>query len=138
MGDIVSLTVPAETGSLPTVNQFLRQNLEAVGCPETTMFQSRLAVEEIFINITSYAYAPGTGEAEIRCTLLDDPPRARIRIMDSGKPFDPLARADADTSEDALLAREGGLGILLVKDSMDDVQYSYENGKNSLSILKQW
>ena len=53
MGDTVSLTVPAETGSLPTVNQFLRQNLEAVGCPETTMFQIRLAVEEIFINIIS-------------------------------------------------------------------------------------
>ena len=59
-----------------------------------------------------------------------------IQFLDSGQPFDPLAREEADTSEEALMSREGGLGILLVKNTMDDVRYSSENGKNILTIQK--
>ncbi len=102
-----------------------------------TMLQLRLAVEEVFVNIASYAYEQGEGEAEIRCEILEDPLRVWIQFLDSGRPFDPLAREDADTSEEALMAREGGLGILLVKTTMDDVQYSYEDGKNILTIIKK-
>jgi len=102
-----------------------------------TLLQLRLAVEEIFVNIASYAYSPEVGEAEIRCEVLEDPLRVVIQFLDSGTPFDPLAKEDADTSQEALMSREGGLGILLVKNTMDDVQYSYEDGKNILTILKK-
>ena len=60
-----------------------------------------------------------------------------VQFLDGGKPFDPLAKEDAATSEEALMAREGGLGILLVKTTMDGVQYSYEDGKNVLTIVKK-
>ena len=60
-----------------------------------------------------------------------------IQFLDHGKPFDPLAKEDADTSGEALEEREGGLGILMVKKSMDDVRYDYENGKNILTIRKR-
>ena len=60
-----------------------------------------------------------------------------IQFLDHGKPFDPLAKEDADTSEEALMDRIGGLGILLVKETMDEVSYSYEDGKNILTILKK-
>ena len=60
-----------------------------------------------------------------------------IQFLDHGKPYDPLAKEDADTSPEALEAREGGLGILLVKKTMDDVQYVYEGGKNILTIQKK-
>ncbi len=73
----------------------------------------------------------------MRCEILEEPLRVVIQFLDSGKPFDPLAREDADTSEEGLMSREGGLGILLVKNTMDDVQYSYEGGKNILTILKK-
>ncbi len=73
----------------------------------------------------------------MRCEVLKDPLRVVIQFLDGGKPFDPLAREDADTSREGLMSREGGLGILLVKDTMDDVQYAYENGKNILTILKK-
>ena len=69
--------------------------------------------------------------------MLDDPLRVVIQFLDHGKPFDPLAREDADTSEEALMERIGGLGILLVKETMDEVSYSYEEGKNILTILKK-
>ena len=132
-----SLVVPARVDQLDEVTSFVLDKLDAFGCPKKIQLQIRLAIEEIFVNISSYAYHPEEGEAEIRCEVLDDPMRVIIQFLDGGTPFDPLAREDADTSEEALMAREGGLGILLVKDMMDDVQYTYEDGKNILTIVKK-
>lgn len=131
-----SLKVPARTGELDKVYNFVMQTLSPRECPESKLFQLRLAIEEIFVNIASYAYKPGEGDAEVDCEVLEAPLRVVIRFQDSGVPFDPLAKEDADTSQQALMEREGGLGILLVKKTMDDVQYSYEHGKNILTILK--
>jgi sigma-B regulation protein RsbU (phosphoserine phosphatase) len=131
------ITVEAKTDELDTVTDFVEENLAPYDCPMRTLLQLRLAVEEIFVNIASYAYSPEVGEAEIRCEVLEDPLRVVIQFLDSGTPFDPLAKEDADTSQEALMSREGGLGILLVKNTMDDVQYSYEDGKNILTILKK-
>ena len=131
------MTVKAMTDQLDTVTDFIEEKLAPYDCPMRTMLQLRLAVEEIFVNIASYAYSPEVGNAEIRCEVLEDPLRVVIQFLDSGTPFDPLAKEDADTSEEALMSREGGLGILLVKNTMDDVQYSYEDGKNILTILKK-
>ena len=131
-----SLTVPAEVEAMDTVHEFVERNLEECGCPQKAMFQVRLALEELFVNIASYAYQPGKGEAEVRFEALENPQRAAITLVDSGKYFDPLAKEDADTSEEALLNRVGGLGILLVKNTMDDVRYRYENGQNITTIVK--
>jgi len=132
-----SLTVPAETDRLEEVTGFVIRELEGYDCPAKAQFELELAIEEIFVNIASYAYKPENGDAEIRCEVLRDPLRIMIQFLDGGRPYDPLAREDADTSRDALMAREGGLGILLIKKTMDDVQYAYENGKNILTILKK-
>ncbi|MBQ3578230.1 MAG: ATP-binding protein [Firmicutes bacterium] len=131
-----NITVTAEIPNLDVVNGFVLGKLEERGCPQRIQLQVRLAVEEIFVNISSYAYDPEVGPAEVHCEVLEDPLRVVIQFMDHGKPFDPLAKSDADTSEEALLARDGGLGILLVKETMDDVRYSYEGGKNILTIIK--
>ena len=132
-----SMTIKAKTEALDTVTDFVEEKLASYECPMRTMLQLRLAIEEIFVNIASYAYSPQEGDAEIRCEVLEDPLRVVIQFLDSGKPFDPLAREDADTSEEGLMSREGGLGILLVKNTMDDVQYSYADGKNILTIQKK-
>lgn len=131
-----SLTVPAKTEYLDDINAFVDEELESCDCPRKEQFEIELAIEEIFVNIASYAYHPAEGEAEIRCEVLKDPLRVVIQFLDGGKPYDPLSREDADTSAEALESREGGLGILLVKRTMDDVQYAYEGGKNILTILK--
>ena len=132
-----SITVKAKTEALDTVTDFVEEMLAPCDCPMRTLLQLRLAIEEIFVNIASYAYSPAEGEAEVRCEVLEDPLRVVVQFLDGGRPFDPLAREDADTSEEALMSREGGLGILLVKKTMDDVQYSYEGGKNILTIMKK-
>lgn len=130
------IIVPAIPEELTTVQEFVTEQLEAVECPVKAQFQIELAVEEIFVNIVSYAYRPDVGEATIRCEVSEEPLRVCIEFQDHGKCFDPLAKEDADTSKDALVEREGGLGILLVKKSMDAVSYRYEDGKNILTISK--
>jgi sigma-B regulation protein RsbU (phosphoserine phosphatase) len=132
-----SLTINAEVRNLGLVNSFVLSRLENCGCRDhRTLMQIRLAVEEIFVNISSYAYDPSVGPAEVRCEVLQDPLRVVIQFLDGGKPFDPLAGEDSDTSEQALLERDGGLGILLVKETMDEVSYEYKDGRNILTILK--
>ena len=131
------LKLTATVESLDEVLAFIDSELESVDCPMKVQMQIELAIEEIFVNIASYAYQPLEGEAEIRCEVLEDPLRVVIQFLDHGKPYDPLAKEDADTSPEALEAREGGLGILLVKKTMDDVQYAYEGGKNILTIQKK-
>ena len=131
-----SLTVTAVVENLDEVIAFVAKHLENYGCGHKTLMQIRLAVEEIFVNISSYAYDPSVGPAEVRCEVLEDPMRVIIQFLDGGKPFDPLAKEDADTSEEALMSRIGGLGILLVKETMDDVSYEYKDGQNILTILK--
>ena len=131
------LTVPARSECVDKINAFVAEELEAYNCSMEVQFQLELAIEEIFVNIASYSYHPIEGEAEIRCEILQDPLRVELQFLDSGKPYDPLAKDDSDTSVEALEEREGGLGILLVKRTMDDVKYAYENGKNILTIQKK-
>ncbi len=131
-----SILVPADNSQLEAVQSFVEAELEQQECAMKTMMQINIAVEEVFVNIASYAYQPEVGEAEIQVEVCEDPLRVVIQFLDSGKPFDPLAMEDADTSPEALQERIGGLGILIVKKTMDAVRYSYENGKNILTIVK--
>ena len=131
-----SLTVPAKREYTDEITDFVNAELEAYDCPMRAQMQIELAIEEIFVNIASYSYHQIDGEAEIRCEVQHDPLRVVIQFLDGGKPYDPLAKEDADTSEEALEQREGGLGILLVKRTMDDVKYVYEGGMNILTIEK--
>ena len=132
-----NLTVNAVVDNLDEVTGFVLKRLDNYGCSKKTLMQIRLAVEEIFVTIASYAFDPSVGPAEVRCEVMQDPLRVVIQFLDGGRPFDPLAKEDADTSADALFSRDGGLGILLVKETMDGVSYSYENGKNILTIEKK-
>lgn len=132
-----SITVPAEAEQLTKVQSFIAEELESYTCSARAQFQIEIAVEEIFVNIVSYAYRPDVGEATICCAVGDEPLRVTIQFLDHGHPFDPLAKQDADTDEETLLETEGGLGILLVKKNMDEVEYTYENGKNILTIRKK-
>lgn len=131
------ITVPASMDQLDTVQAFVSERLEQYDCPMKAMMAIEIAVEEIFVNIASYAYRPEVGEATVCCEVNEEPLEVTIQFLDHGKPFNPLDKDDADISQEALLEREGGLGILMVKKSMDSVAYSYENGKNILTIQKR-
>ena len=131
------ITVPAEAAALETVNAFIQEKLESINCPKRAQMQMMLAVEEIFVNISSYAYHPEVGQAEVGVDIDGDPPTVTIRFLDQGRPFNPLEKPDADITLSAQEREIGGLGILLVKKIMDQVDYAYENGKNILTIKKE-
>lgn len=131
-----SIVVPAVQSELDRVRDFVNAELEKFDCSPKAAYQLELAVEEIFVNIASYAYSPEVGDATVTCDVSDDSLIATVTFADGGKPFDPLAKTDADISAEALMEREGGLGILITKKLMDDISYVYEDGKNILTIRK--
>lgn len=130
------ITVPATLERLDAVQAFVEGELEENGCPMKAVMQISIAVEEIYVNIARYAYHPERGEATVRCCVGGDPLQVTIQFLDCGKPFDPLAKKDADTTLSADEREIGGLGILMVKRSMDAVAYEYKNGCNILTLKK--
>ena len=130
------ITVDATLDNLEVVQNFVSEELESQGCSMKVMMQIEIAVEEIYVNIVHYAYNPEIGKATIRCEVTDNPMQVIIQFMDSGVPFDPLAKEDADITLSAEERQIGGLGIFMVKKSMDEVSYEYTEGKNVLTIRK--
>lgn len=130
------LQITATLDKLEQVQEFVRAELEMAECPMKAMMAVEVAVEELYVNIVHYAYAPESGEAVIRVCAENG--KAMIRFEDGGVPFDPLKKQDADTTLSADEREIGGLGILMVKKSMDSVAYRYENGKNILTMEKTW
>ena len=119
--------------NMQPVNDFIH-GLLPEDCPFGVLNKIDLAVEEIYINIAHYAYAPGTGQVQISCGV--DNNVLTVIFRDSGKPFDPLAKKDPDITMSAEERDIGGLGIFLTKKFMDSVTYEYTDGRNVLTISK--
>ena len=130
------LKIEARTENLNQVMAFVDESLEEAGCSMKAQIQIDVAVEEVFVNIAQYAYAPGTGEAVIRVETEKNPGTVEIVFIDSGIPFNPLAVKEPDVTLSASDRKIGGLGIFMVKKSMDDVNYEYVDEKNILTIKK--
>lgn len=131
------LELEALRENLPQVMEFVDSQLEQVGCGIRDQMQIDVAVEEIYINIASYAYSPGTGSVVVRVEIAPDPLTAIITFIDHGVPYDPLAKEDPDVTLSAEERQIGGLGIFMVKQSMDDVVYEYKDGQNMLTLKKK-
>lgn len=131
------LNIEAKTENLDKVLAFVDQHLEERGCAVQVQMQIDVAVEELFVNIAQYAYAPGIGVATIRVELQEDPLVVVITFIDNGIPYNPLAKEDPDITLSAEERQIGGLGIYMVKKSMDDMSYEYKDGQNILRIKKQ-
>jgi len=130
------LTVKAAIENLDTVTTFVNEQLEQLGCPVRAQRQVDVAIDELFGNIAQYAYNPEVGPATVRVETLEDPLAVIITFIDNGAPFDPLAKADPDTSLSMEERGIGGLGIYMVKKTMDSVSYEYRDGQNILRIQK--
>lgn len=127
----------ARVDCLSQVLAFVDAHLEEYGCPIRTQMQIDVAVEEIYVNIASYAYAPDTGPAVIRAEVDADERAIEITFIDCGVPYDPLAKPDPDVTAKLDERQIGGLGIYMVKKSMDDMRYAYIDGQNVLTLRKK-
>lgn len=130
------LTINAEIENIAEVTSFVNLYLEEHGCPAKVKVQIDVAIDELFGNISHYAYHPGKGKAVVRVGIRNSPPAAVLTFIDSGIPYNPLEREDPDIHLSAEERRPGGLGIYMVKKIMDEMAYEYKDGENIVTITK--
>lgn len=132
------ITLEATIENITQVTAFIDEELDAAGCPLKVRMRIDIAIDELFSNIARYAYTPETGMATVQLQLESEPPAATISFIDNGVPYNPLMQAEPDTSAPLKERRIGGLGIFMVKKSMDDLRYEYTGGKNIVTIFKRF
>lgn len=126
----------AKVEKLDDVTAFVEESLDDHGVTIKQKLSILVAVEELFVNVASYAYGDGEGTAEV---IVDyDENGVIITIIDSGVEFDPVSKEDPDVDASAEDRPIGGLGIFMVKKSMDDMKYERTDGKNILTIYKKY
>lgn len=130
------LKIQALVEKLPEVAEFVDIELEKLDCNMKVQMQIDVAVEEIFVNIANYAYQPDVGDATIIFDTVDDGKTVSITFKDSGVPYNPLEKEDPDITLSGEQRPIGGLGIFMVKKSMDKVLYEHKDGQNVLTLLK--
>lgn len=130
------LTIDAAVENIAKVTEFVDGQLEEMGCPMKAQMQIDIAIDELFSNIAHYAYNPEVGPATVRVEVADNPMSVVITFIDKGVPYDPLAKGDPDITLPAEEREIGGLGIYMVKKSMDEISYEYKDGQNILTIKK--
>lgn len=129
------LTVLAKSENLEQVLEFVNGLLEEKNSPMNLVFELDIAVEELFVNIAHYAYTPEIGEATIQVSFEEED--VVITFIDRGIPYNPWAKKDPDITLSLEERQIGGLGIYMVKNSMDEVDYAYIDGKNVVTIKKK-
>ena len=132
-----SITVEAKIENVDKVTEFVNEVLEEKDCPLKVQMQLDVAIDEIFGNIAYYAYGKGSGNATIQIEMEDNPPKITLTFIDQGIPYNPLVSKDPDITLDIEDREIGGLGIFLVKKTMDELSYEYVDGQNILTMKKE-
>lgn len=132
-----SITVEAKIENVDKVTEFVNEVLEEKDCPLKVQMQLDVAIDEIFGNIAYYAYGKGSGNATIQIEMEDNPPKITLTFIDQGIPYNPLENKDQDITLDIEDREIGGLGIFLVKKTMDELSYEYADGQNILTMKKE-
>ena len=130
------LTLAATVENIETVTEFVNAQLELIDCPIKVQMQIDIAIDELFGNIAHYAYNTEVGNATVRVEISEAPLAVIITFIDNGVPYDPLGKDDPDITLSAEEREIGGLGIYMVKKSMDEITYEYKDGQNILKIKK--
>ena len=130
------LTIDAVVANLEKVNEFIKNELTGIEFSKRFMMQLELVVEEIFVNIASYSYPGKTGSVTIQIEVEKNPPAVTLVFKDQGIEYNPLAQEAPDVDLALEDRNIGGLGIFLVKNYVDDLSYSYNDGSNVLTLKK--
>lgn len=128
---------PADEKALREVVSFTEAELEKSGCSIKAVMQITVAIEEIFVNIARYAYPEDKGEVRYSIDFESRKNEITFRMKDNGIQFNPLKKPDPDITLTAEERKIGGLGIYIMKKTMDEVSYAYEKGENILTMVKK-
>ena len=130
------LVIEAVIDNLDAVNSFVHKSIEQFEVSKRTLMQLDLVVEEIFVNVASYAYTPNTGLVKILIEAKEKPLTVSLTFIDSGVPYNPLEKSDPDINLSVDDRQIGGLGIFLTKNLVDDITYQFVDGQNVLQLTK--
>lgn len=130
------LRTEAKSENLGTVLEFTTEGFDVIGVSPALRMKIEVAVEEIFVNIASYAYGGKPGPVVIKTDVSGEPSTWKTVFIDEGIEYNPLKKPDPDISLSVEERAVGGLGIYMVKKSMDSMEYEYTDGKNILTITK--
>jgi sigma-B regulation protein RsbU (phosphoserine phosphatase) len=129
------LTLPNDIDTIPQLNEFIDGIGEELGMDMSLTMSLNLAIEEAVVNVMEYAYPPGV-EGTVDIEAIANENRLKIIISDGGIPFDPTKKEKVDTTLSAEERPIGGLGIHLVREIMDSINYEYRDHKNILTLRK--
>lgn len=132
----MEITLPAIIENVEKVTAFVNAELEKINCPAKAKAEIDIAIDELFSNIANYAYNPEVGKATVKFEVQKNPMAVIITFMDNGKPYDPLKKEDPNVKLSVDEREIGGLGIFMVKKSMDSIEYEYKDNHNILRIKK--
>ena len=130
------LTVNAQIENLERITEFVNEQLAFYQCPKNAQIQIDIVIDELFGNIAHYAYKPDEGPATVRVEVVKNPLSVVLTFIDNGIPYNPLEKSDPDTSLSADEREIGGLGLYMVKKTMDEIVYEHKNGQNILKVKK--
>ena len=133
----LSFTLKALPDNYSAAQEQVQDFLSPYGCKMRTLLELDMIVEEIFINIASYAYGEKEGLASIDLSINDSADMLTMTFRDSGIPYDPLKKESPDITSGAMDRAVGGLGIFLVQKYADGMSYEYKGGENCLTIRKK-
>ena len=130
-----TLVLKNDVHEVTRFSSFIKSALAKLDIDASLVRQLRLAVEEAVVNVIDYAYPVGT-DGDITIKMMSDGHILRFQIIDAGVPFDPTKQDKTDTTLSVEDRQIGGLGILLVRELMDSINYEREDGKNILTLIK--
>jgi len=130
-------TFEAKIDRIPWLTEQIDALLEGLDCPMKAQMQIDVAIDEWMANIASYAYGDGGGDVTVRFDYQPDDRTVALTFIDSGIPYDPLAKPDPDVTLSVDKREVGGLGIFMIKKTMDDMTYARRDGHNVLTIRKR-
>lgn len=136
IGDPTIEVEEAKIEDIARITEFVEGELEKIDCPMKVMTHIDIALDEILSNIVKYAYPNKAGYVRVKVIVREDPKTVYVNFTDKGVPYNPLTNVDPDITLSAEERGIGGLGIYLVKKTMDDMKYKYEDGQNILTIKK--
>jgi anti-sigma regulatory factor (Ser/Thr protein kinase) len=134
--DKYTLRVNADIKNLGEAKDFVHEKLGLTECSEKNKMSICLSVEEIFMNVCSYAYAPELGDVILEVTFNKNKDVVYITIIDMGTPYNPLKRDKLDIENHVKKRQVGGLGIFMTQKIMDNMTYEYTNHENRLTLEK--
>ena len=131
-----SLVLPCDLQEVPRLNVFVEEVCQSVGFDELTTMSIKVAVEEAVVNVMKYAYPPGQ-QRDVTIEAASNEVRLKFTIIDCGKPFDPTVQSEVDTTLSAKERKIGGLGIHIIRQNMDSINYERIDNLNVLTLRKK-